>query len=85
MPNQEPKKSYKFFAPKVFIRTFGWPFVSALQRSFFVLFSRRLIRLWRKDLMNFRHRLLGQAAFVVFAPFRLTVVRLHSTLAWSLA
>jgi len=23
MPNQEPKKSYKFFAPKVFIRTFG--------------------------------------------------------------
>ena len=31
------------------------------------------------------HRLLGQAAFVVFAPFRLTVVRLHSTLAWSLA
>ncbi len=23
MPNQEPKKSYKFLAPKVFIRTFG--------------------------------------------------------------
>ncbi len=23
MPNQEPKKSYEFFAPKVFIRTFG--------------------------------------------------------------
>src|SRR3989338_8636132 len=23
MPNQESKKSYKFFAPKVYIRTFG--------------------------------------------------------------
>jgi len=31
------------------------------------------------------HRPLGRAAFVVFAPFSLTVVRLHSTLAWSLA
>ena len=30
-------------------------------------------------------RPLGRAAFVVYAPFRLTVVRLHSTLAWSLA
>jgi len=53
MPNQEPstkkiggsaitcggKKSYEFFAPKVFIRTFGCPYEALLQTDFTV-FSR---------------------------------------------
>ena len=34
MPTQEPKKSYEFFAPKVFIRTFGWPMVQVPHDDF---------------------------------------------------
>ena len=37
MPSREFTKGYEKSPPKVFIRTFGWPYASALQYPLFVL------------------------------------------------
>jgi hypothetical protein len=67
MPNREPKKSCKFFAPKVFIRTFGWPYASALQCFVFVL----------QNSMNLRRRAWAGAPVSRVLPFGLRGRRPH--------